>query len=108
MIWKTEDSLILFLFFWFVLGLRWVIFNGPRWGRTLLNFLIVPAVLVLYRRSQTDFLQTSLVIFGIFLFTGFCIWLAKWPSDWLTYIYKVVRGAAKTAKKKADAMAEVE
>lgn len=106
--WTTDDFLILFLFFWFVIGLRWMIFSGPRWGRNLLIFLVIPAVFVLYGLLKTNFLEETLVIFGIFLFASVCVWLAKWPSDWLAYLYKVLRGAAKTAKKKADAMAEVE
>lgn len=108
MTWTSDDSLISALVFGVSIGLRWVIFSGPEWGRTLLKFLVVPVVMVVYKISKVSFWDTAVVIFGIFLFAFVCVWLAKWPSDWLAYIYKVMRGAAKTAKKKADAMADVE
>lgn len=106
--WTTNDSLISFLFFCFVIGLRWVIFSGPGWGKKLLIFLVIPVVLVMYRQLKTNFFEETLAILAVFLFASVCVWLARWPSIWLAYLYKVVRGAAKTAKKKADAMAQVE
>lgn len=108
MIWTSDDSLILGLVFGIAIGLRWVIFSGPGWGRTLLKFLVVPAIMVVYKLSKGGFWNTTFVIFGTFLFAFVCVWLAKWPLDWLAYLYRVMRGAAKTAKKKADAMADVE
>lgn len=103
-----DDLVILALVFGVAIGLRWVVLSGPEWGRTLLKFLVVPVVMTVYNLSKVSFWNTTIVVLGSFLFVFVCVWLAKWPSDWLAYIYKVMRGVAKTAKKKADAMADVE
>ena len=103
-----DDFAILTLILTVAITLRWMIFNGPEWGKTLLKLLIIPAVMTGYKLMRLDFVQETLILLGFFVFVSICIWLAKWPTNWLMYAFKVIRGAAKTAKRKADAMAEVE
>lgn len=88
--------------------LRWIIFRGPKWGTSLLKLLSIAAVPTLYKLLHGNFMQETLAIVGIFSAAAISIWLAKWPTDWLLYIFKVMRGVTKTVEKKADAYAALD
>lgn len=102
-----DDWTIVLVAFSLSIIIRWTIFSGPNWGRTLLKILPIPLIPTLYKLMRLDFFQETLIIVCIFAIAFICVWLARWPTNWLVYSLKVLRGVAKAAEVKADAYAGV-
>lgn len=104
----TKDFLILLLIFLLAVVLRWAIFNGPSWGRTLLKLLSLAAIPFSYKAlNGLSWVDETLMIIGFFVVAAVCVWLVKRPMAWLIYCVNVIRGISKTVEKKAEVFAAI-
>lgn len=102
-----SDLIVALVAFTLSIIVRWIIFSGPNWGRTLLKILSIVVVPAMYKLIHHDFIQATLIILCFFVIVSILVWLARWPTNWLIYTFKVLRGVAKAAEVKADAYAGV-
>jgi len=101
-----EDFLIILAWVFFCALLRWCLYSRHAWLRHAIGYLCLILTVVTLRYSKLSFEKTFVVLLGILAFTAFCVWLVQYLNKPVTYMYRVFRGAAREAKKKADNLAD--